>query len=385
MINHFSKTIFVVFLLFFTSTGKTMEGIIAVISGHMTENGQPLLCQNLESSNPHVKLWYYKSNSYDFVGVVNSNDTSKVLMGQNTVGFSLVGTPARLEENDNGQASILMRHALSKCGRIEDFENYLQSSAKNLVFNFGCIDSFGGAALFECIENKITKYDANVILEAPEGFLIRSNFVFSKQLGSASGSFRFNRALTILKAAKKNNILNVPFLTNNFLRDIHTEEYPVPQSSFQQKKITTQQTVQSINKYNTVCSIVMSGQNPELSHTPLWCALGEPICTLYLPIWSQCGELHPDLSGEKNSVYNEMALETKNIFYPQKDLPKYLDLSTLLNNQKSVLISNKEIEKETFDSIQIELKKWHNNSQFSLSDICHFQHKIISEAIKQAR
>jgi hypothetical protein len=380
-----SKTILLLFLLSISSFGKADEGIIAVMSGKITDDGQPLLCQNLSSSNPHVKLWYYTGADYDFVGVVNGNDTSSVLMGQNSVGFALVGTPAQIEEGENNQAARTMQKALGVCGRIEDFEDFLFTLPKKLVFSFACIDSYSGAALFECINNNITKYDVNQIIEAPNGFLVRSNFPFSHQTGTLTGSFRFNRAVELIKGAVKDSILNARFLRNKLLRDIQTESPPFSKINIQQENAPIINTAQSINQYNTICSIVMSGHNPKAENVPLWCALGEPICTIYLPIWSTCSELHPDLSGESRSLINEMAIDTKRVLYPNKNSPKNLHLENFGNEKKSILNSNKEVEKKLVNTIQTELAKLKKRKQHSINDICHIQQIVISNAIKQIR
>ena len=70
-----------------------------------------------------------------------------------------------------------------------------------LETNFGVIDAEGGAAYFEVWDYGYTKYDANDVANAPNGYIIRSNYSFSGAQDEGMGYIRYQNAEYLIHRA----------------------------------------------------------------------------------------------------------------------------------------------------------------------------------------
>jgi hypothetical protein len=102
----------------------------------------------------------------------------------------------------------IMFEALSVCKNIKDFEAFLKKHKKPLGVeaNFGVIDAEGGAAYFETNNTSFTKVDANDLKNAPEGYLIYTNYSYTGRFNEGMGYIRYQNARDIVtkKAIDKN-------------------------------------------------------------------------------------------------------------------------------------------------------------------------------------
>ena len=384
-----------IFLLFLVAISPLYaslpnEGLIAVISGKVTTDGRPLLCQNLSNDNPNEKLHYFRGEKYDFAGLITSNDSTKVWLGQNSIGLSIVGTAVEVAGEDSLSEGHVIKQALGSCARVDEFEQFLQNIKSSFMANFGCIDKFGNAAIFEFSPQKVLKLDANNPLDSKDGFLVRSNFAFSQKIINGQGAFRYHRAIELIKTGISQDSLNSKFLFQHILRDIKTEKGD-PLENANGKNINSKNeffaTDQSINQYNTVSGAVFSSavNGDQYSQIPFWCALGEPLSSVFLPVWTTCSKLPEDLSDGDQVEMNLISIETKKELYYTKSDPRLIDINEGLKGKNPIFNLITSIENDIFQKVENQIKIWSNSTEPTIDNICQFQHKIISDAIRQIR
>jgi len=368
------------------------EGVIMVANSSTTCDGRPLIWQNRESREEHVKARLFRGPQYDFIGIINSNDTTRVWMGLNTAGLALVGTPSPDHAPaTSAQPGAFIKKALGTCGRLEHFENLLAqtvNAGNGSQYNFGCIDALDGAAVYEMSSNKYQKFDTHNPLDAPQGFLVRSNFSLTGKGKKASGSYRYHRANEILFNTVKNRTLDYQFVIRKMARDIKSPQinpYPLPwQESYKEAPKGFVMTENSLNRHNTVCSIVVHGSRlaeaPEFS--TMWIMLGEPICTPAVPLWPRCGPVPPELNGKGNAQLNQISIETDHTLYSAKKWPTFINSASLVEGRYPVLLQTEKIEREIFLQVNRQLASWRQSS-VSLEQFSIFQKKLISNVARQ--
>jgi hypothetical protein len=196
----------------------------AVLSGKCTPDGRPILYKHRDSDSLENKLRYFTDGKYDYIGLINSKDSlgKAVWAGCNSVGFAIMNSAsynlniadtAKLKDQDG----FLMKQALQTCATLSDFENLLASLQypSGIESNFGVIDAEGGAAYFETGNNSFVKYDVNDPLVAPFGYLIRTNYSFSRDVNEGAGYIRYETANSLFYDAVALNNLTVDFLFND--------------------------------------------------------------------------------------------------------------------------------------------------------------------------
>lgn len=394
-----SRTFLQYLLLFFAAILPCLylnamdEGVIMVANSSTTHDGRPLIWQNRESGEEHVKAKLFRWPQYDFIGIIYSNDTTRVWMGLNTAGFALVGTPSpdHHATTTTAQPGAFIKKALGTCGRLEHFENLLAQAASAGIgsqYNFGCIDALDGAAVYEMSGSDYQKFDTHNPLDAPQGFLVRANFSLTGKGKKASGSYRYHRANEILFNAVKNRMLDYRFVIRKMARDIASPQinpYPLPwQESYKEAPKGFVMTENSLNRHNTVCSVVIHGSRlaeaPEFS--TMWVMLGEPICTPAVPLWPRCGPVPAELDGKGNAQLNQISIETDHTLYSAKKWPTFINSSSLVEGRYPVLLQNEKVEKEIFLQVDRQLATWRRSS-VSLEQFSIFQKKLISNVARQ--
>ena len=128
----------------------------AIISGKFTPDGRPLLWKNRDTGDTDNKLMYFTDGKYDYIGLVNSKDTTgrEVWVGMNTAGFAIMNSVSyNINPKEEADAGInegkVMKQALQQCATVDDFEKMLKTLAKpyGIAANFG--DAQGTGAFFE--------------------------------------------------------------------------------------------------------------------------------------------------------------------------------------------------------------------------------------------
>ena len=137
---------------------------VAVISGDVTVDGRPLLWKNRDSSFFENEVAFFHGPRYDFIGVINKNDTTQVWMGENTAGFAIMNAESLDQPGDSiDTEGFFMKKALGVCATLQDFELLLRQTnrtGRGTKANFGCIDAKGGAAFYETGNKSFVKIDS---------------------------------------------------------------------------------------------------------------------------------------------------------------------------------------------------------------------------------
>jgi hypothetical protein len=90
-------------------------------------------------------------------------------------------------------------------------------------------------------------------------------------------------------------------------------------------------TANSINRSTTrsaaVFHGVLPGENPRL--TTMWTILGEPVCSIALPVWLLASSIPAELGGPSTAPFCDAAIVKKGICYPLASNPGYINTYAL--------------------------------------------------------
>jgi len=391
MIN---KTTFFKIILFITLGAFAIlhaeECTVGVVSGAVTSDGRPLLWKNRDSSNRDNEVAFFKGSRYDFIGVINANDTSQVWMGINTAGFAIMNSESLDQPGDSVDTEgFFMKKALSLCGSVHDFQVLLDTTnnaPRGTKSNFGCIDAYGESAIFETGNSSYTKFDANDPMLAPDGFIVRANFSMTGRGRDAYGVWRYHRAGKLMEEGVKTNVLNYRFILQKVARDLVSDEldpYPLPyEDSFKGAPQGFVKTRNSINRYRTVsCAVfhgVKRGESPSLA--TMWVILGEPVTGVAIPLWAMAGQVPEELDGKKGSKLNRFFQDIKRRMYHEPDYPQFLD-SYLLAGKRAILPKLLETEDQIIIETERQMLRWKTGAP-ALNDFINFEKKMISRVLR---
>ncbi len=363
----------VIFGQIFADTG----GVIGVISPRSTFDGRPLLWQNFDSDEPGVQIIFFKGRRYHFLGLINGQDTTHVYSGLNTAGFGIVTGKAKIESSDSlvDPEAILVKKALGRCGRIDDFDALWEQAAisNDANVSIACIDAFGGIALYEA---EGERRSLNPV-DAPDGFFVRANFNFGQKQFADDSFWRYHRARELLKSEGSSHKIKVKSVVQKVSRDLQTIEvdpYPLPfTGQINGAPIGYIKSENSVNQYNTVAGIVIHGvrpkENPDFS--TLWVTLGEPLCGVAVPLWPASGESPYECHGKKPPL-NRVIQGNKRVIYNKKDFPKCLDSKLLINKGRGLLPTLNDAEEKIFKQTQRALATWRQQPNH-LQNMLEFQ------------
>ena len=350
----------------------------AVISGKYTEDGHPMIWKLRDSDYFKNKMMYFNDGKYSYIGLINSEDLKgeQVWGGANSTGFSIMNSASfNVNIGDNTSKKDLegffMKLALQECATLEDFEQLLNNHPKpmGLASHFGVIDAKGGAAFYEVNNYTFTKFDANNPVEAPNGYIIRTNFSFTGQKDVGYGFIRFQTAQEIFYQAESMGQLNYQTIIQDFSRSF---KHAVLSKNFKEEFKTIPEGEHFINsddfitRYGSSSAILIQGvkQGEPGDLATVWSIVGFPNTCIAVPVWVRGGKNLPRLLVEDtsgNSPLNEMALTLKDQCYPIKRSsgPKYLQISKLINSEKTGIVQKLEIaEKSIFAETEKQLNKW---------------------------
>ncbi len=363
---------------------------VGVVSGSVTIDGRPLLWKNRDSSHKDNEVAFFRGPRYDFIGVINTNDTTQVWMGINTAGFAIMNSESLDQPGDSVDTEgFFMKKALGLCGSVSDFQAMLDStnqSPRGTRSNFGCIDAFGQAAIFETGNSTYEKFDANDPVQAPDGFVVRANFSMTGKGKQAYGTWRYHRAYELFKKAIDRNQMSHAYILQKVARDLVSDElnpYPLPyKESYDGGPVGFIKTRNSINRYRTVsCAVFRGVQKGEpLYLATMWIILGEPIAGAAIPLWPIVGRVPAELDGEKGSVLNQFFQDLKKRLYPDEDFPWYAD-SELLVGPRAITSGLIEIEQQILLDTERKLIRW-RRGQPNFKEFYDFEEKMISRILR---
>lgn len=391
ILNNNSKVgqVFLVFFIFLFLQTALWPCTTAVVSGKATPDGRPLLWKNRDTTHLINKILYIQGPKYAFLGNFNAEDKNleEVWAGLNTKGFAIINassTDLMENEGQETQNGAFMQQALGECADIPEFEQLLEKTkgTRNVAAIFGVIDALGNACFYETGNSIYAKFDANDPRVAPQGFIVRTNFAFTAPEDKEGGGFiRFERAQRLLQAAAAEGRLDGRFILQDVARDLVNEK--IGSNPLTDKKTADPKfplyinTNDTINRNSTVSSFLFHGApSPEKDYlATMWVMLGQPICTVSVPLWAASGEAPEALGGEEQPELNELALNIARYLYPDQrgHMRQYLNIIRFLEyGDQSIQAQLSKIESNLFMSVFNRLKQW-DNKKPDQKEIAAFQ------------
>jgi hypothetical protein len=330
------------------TAGEPEECTTAVITGLATADGKPILWKNRDTDSLSNKIVLVREQPYDYLAVVNAAQTSGRIVwgGLNAVGFAIINTVAYNLPRKSGEAEDLEGHvmadALRTCATAEDFERYLQANlgaGLGVQTNFCVIDASSGAAIFETHNHGYRRLDAS---DTPEKYLLNTNFSRSGDADEGAGYLRFDRETELFRAVPAGGLTH-GFVLQTAARDLGSTLLRHPgRAEWRRLPADTATWIHAnhtIDRRSTACALVIhgvkSGEDPR--NATLWVILGEPVCSIAIPLWVAAGDTPAELrDGTRAPIYRE-ALRLQERLRPLKgpDRREYLDLGRLDNRQGS--------------------------------------------------
>jgi len=374
-----------------------------VISGKITPDGRPLLWKNRDTSDPNNKVVFLKGEKYSFIGVINSTDKNAlhVWQGINSQGFAIINTNSTdlsMGPGTGGQNGIFMKRALGECADVTEFEDLLNrtNGQRNVATNYGVIDARGRACFFETGNDSFVKYDVNNPKDAPQGFIIRTNYAFSApEKNQGGGYIRYERALHVLEEAATRKHISHRFLLQEAARDLineklHSDSYKkVRRSSFENPLYIN--TSDTINRNSSVSVSVFHGApSPEKAFlATMWVLLGQPVTSVAVPLWAHAQDVPEEMTGKNTAPMNDLARKIVSFLYDDNrgHMGQYMNATKLLKyGKKGILNVLDKIEDDILAQTETKLDIWSKGNP-TASDMLDFEKRITSHtytAIQQS-
>ena len=400
----FFRSLFLLIVGFFLLGRLTLlPCTVAVVSGKATKDGRPLMWKNRDTSSLDNKIVFFSGKKYSFIGLVDVMDkmATNVWAGINTEGFAIMNAASGdLSESDRGMRDhgTLMKMALGECATAWDFENLLErtSGKRKVGTSFGVIDALGNACIYETSNSSYKKFDANDPQAAPKGYIIRTNYAFTAPVkGGGGGYIRFERASRLFETAFKEGHLDHKFILQKAARDLANEKlHSYPLSNLKSTESSPPiyiNTTDTINRNSTASVAVFHGVSErEKAHlATMWILLGQPVCTVAVPLWANAADVPPELTGPRTAALNDFSRALASHLYPdlRGHMNQYLSISRLLQYGRDGVLSRLlKIENEVFARTEKKLKEWEKEKP-AQKDIIDFEKEIsawVLESLKKS-
>ena len=370
------KLIFLGSFLLLASFQPVPACTTAIISGKFTSDGRPLLWKNRDTGDPDNKLIYYSDGKYDYIGLMNSKDTTgkDVWIGMNTAGFAIMNSASynlnpKEEADDAINEGKVMRQALQECATVDEFEKFLKKLPKpyGVEANFGVIDAMGNGAYFETSNHDYRKIDVNDPVAAPMGYLIRTNYSFTGKPDEGQGYIRYLTAENLFYQASATGNLTPEFIIRDAARCLYhslTETDLKQVNSSEKAKFVW--FADFIPRFTTSASVVIQGikKDESASLMTMWTVLGFPLCSVAYPVWfNEEHRLPTLLKADKsgNAPLCNKALKLKDQCFPVKrgHGEDYVNLPALLNsNGTGIMQQLAPLEDMVFAEAEKNLAEW---------------------------
>lgn len=331
--------------LFFTVSLPSFACTTAVISGRVTVDGRPLLWKNRDAPQRDNQVVFLSKGKLRAIAVVNAGKRESVWMGVNESGFCIENSLCRdLTEADAkgpGNGNLMLR-ALQNCQSVADFEKLLEETNGRRSTNatYGVIDRDGGAMMFEVSPSKFARWDANNPVDAPNGFVVRSNFAYLDQgkrtmsreeIAKISSGDRYLRAEELLRQALADGKISTRYILQHCSRDLaDANGKPICGSVNGEigelpELINTASTISRRTSVSAaVFHGVLAGEDP--TQTTMWIMLGEPNFSIAIPCWVHAGDVGQPLIGDGKSPLCSAIRKLRQLNYiqPNQDGAEWL-------------------------------------------------------------
>lgn len=372
------KVIILVLLvgIVFAMSDGAMACTSFIVSGKATKDGRPLIFKNRDTGDMNNVVVVMQGEIYRYMGIAASWDTkaSSIWGGHNEAGFAIINTAAYnmngCKGKDTDNDGKVMRRALEVCRTLADFEHLLDTLPKPLQVNsnYGVLDGEGGCAYYETGDSSFVKFDANDPVEAPDGYLVRTNHGMTGCRDIDRGVERF-MAITdfMAEAHRKGNIdceyliANVPrYLTHGLTKQNLYDQLPKDENDTRLIHFS-----EFIPRYISSSAILVQGvaQGEPLSHTVSWTNIGWPCGSVAIPLMLEEGVTFPaivqrDESGK--SWLCSQSIEQKLKVFSQRrgNVRDYIDVSKMVNAAGTGIVQRMmPLEREVFNHARDALKK----------------------------
>ncbi|MFP4458526.1 MAG: T9SS type A sorting domain-containing protein [Candidatus Zixiibacteriota bacterium] len=354
---------------------------IGVFSGEVTYDGRPMLWKNRDVSDEDQEYAYFDDGTYSYVTNIYSNDTGRGWMGVNEVGFGIINSDTYnngTHHHPGPDDGTVMKIALKNCQTVEDFEYYLMTTndtGRKGCHNYGVIDAFGGAAIFEASNTSYVRFDA---ADEPHGYLLRTNYAFSGDtLGYCSGYDRYMMAEEIVS---RQDFVDYRFIIDSLASNLQRPgldpmplPYENPSSPYPFGYIVTSNT---INREMTSSTSVIIGKifGEDSDQYPyMWAMFGQPYIALPIPLWPNSGAMRSSLDGTYGSSLCDAARYLKASIYDH-----YIDHYFNTINAAEIREFIKEERDQIFDAVDYKLVHSDTMDITDTLDIQEFQDSVIT-------
>ncbi len=362
--------VIVTVVLHLPSPGRTCTSI--AVSPRAAEGGRALLWKHRDTKSQHNEVLYLEAGRYDYVGVINAGDEAgrEIWMGVNAKGLAVINTASddlvKPEEPKDGEGRLL-KLILQSCASVADVEKLLRTTdpgGRDVTTNIGVLDADGHAVYFEVGQKSYRRFDADDRKQAPEGYVLRTNFAFSAPEDKGGGYLRFDRASALFAAERKRGrklshryILAGPSLDLANARTGVDPRRGLPASRFVDARDT-------INRSYSVSDAVFVGRaSGEPAHaTTMWVALGQPIASLAVPVWPVKQQLPETLNGAERAELELLSDQIRLALYPEQrgNLKHYIDATKALQLRQVLDVEQQRI----FDFVDAELRQVREHKAF---------------------
>ena len=359
-----------------TGATKSAACTSVIVSGKVTPDGRPYIFKNRDTPNQDNLVVSVQGSKYRFIAIVGRQDSLNlnVWSGHNEAGFAIANTaaynlngrqkPGQPRPNGDEKDGNLMYKALETCATLVDFEHLLDSikQAKGTLHsnsNFAVLDAEGGVAYYETGNKGYVKFDANDPIQAPYGFLIRTNHGMSGDRSLDQGIERYLAIQDYMtRAGFEGNLGFEPIirkvtrtLTHGLTR-LNLWDF-APQDDSQPVYFPFRD---FIPRWHTASAQLIQGvrpgENPRL--TIAWTIPGSTLTTPAIPLWITADGKLPQIvtrNSQGHATLVDAGFELKKQLFPieRGNGTDYINLAKLINHAGTGILQKIEpIETEIF-------------------------------------
>jgi hypothetical protein len=356
------------------------ECTIGIFTSRATTDGRPLLWKNRDITNAVQKFCYFAptvtlhDTTLSFIGNTAASDTTRVYMGVNSAGFGIInGNSYNLNDQmiDGIDDGFIIKIALERCRTIFDFEGILNATSvigRKDCWNYGAIDAFGHAALYECANFSYVKYNADDSVGDGHGVILRATFSFS---GSTDydGFSRYKRATELVRQRLRTQGINPQFILQSLSRDLanpSANPYPLPYNGTQNGRpegfICVHDSTINRETSRSVVVIrgVMPGEDPRLA--TMYSMIGQPVLSVAYPLWVESHSVPVALNrGYYVPMYSQVDLRHDRTYTLIND-GEYLDSRYLIGKDGVGLFTyTLPLETGILNAVETYMATWRHN------------------------
>lgn len=342
-----------------TGATKSAACTSVIVSGKVTPDGRPYIFKNRDTPNQDNLVVTVQGSKYRFIAIVGRQDSLNlnVWSGHNEAGFAIANTaaynlngrqkPGQPRPNGDEKDGNLMYKALETCATLADFEHLLDSikQAKGTLHsnsNFAVLDAEGGVAYYETGNKGYVKFDANDPIQAPYGYLIRTNHGMSGDRSLDQGIERYLAIQDYMtRAGFEGNLGFEPIirkvtrtLTHGLTR-LNLWDF-APQDDSQPVYFPFRD---FIPRWHTASAQLIQGVRPgeDPRLTIAWTIPGSTLTTPAIPLWITADGKLPQIvtrNSQGHATLVDAGFQLKDLLFPIKrgNGADYINLARLINH-----------------------------------------------------